>query len=379
MDSSIGKYSKLNLDALAKAKEDGKVIVGTYCTFSPHEIIMAAGAIPIGLCSYKNEPIAAAEKVLPANLCPLIKSSYGAAVTGSCPYFAASDFVVAETTCDGKKKMYELLGRIKPMIVLELPQCTGSSFELEVWVSELKRLKTWLEERLGVEITRERLREAIKTMNRERRLRQEVYSFFKEDRLPMSGLSMHSVMAAGNSPVNREAYMGEMEKLVVHLEDCVTNGWYVNQNGQPRILVTGCPTGQGSEKVLRLIEECGAFIVGQESCNGIKAFDTLVDEDKEPLLAIAERYLSIGCPVRTPNQGRFDLLGRLVKDFKADGVVDLTWQGCQTYHVESYSIKQFLMAEYRIPLLQVVTDYSESDTEQLRTRIRAFVEILESR
>jgi benzoyl-CoA reductase/2-hydroxyglutaryl-CoA dehydratase subunit BcrC/BadD/HgdB len=379
VDYSIGKYSKANLDKLAEAKASGKTIVGTYCTYSPHEIIMAAGAIPIGLCSFRQEPIAAAEKVLPSNLCPLIKSSYGAAVTGSCPYFAASDYIVAETTCDGKKKMYELLGKIKPMVVLELPQRTGSSFELEVWVSELERLKAYLEENLDVEITSDKLRDAIKLMNRERTLRQQLCSFLKEDRLPISGLSLHTAMVAGNSPVDREAYIGELASLLAHLQECVANDWHVNQSGQPRILVTGCPTGQGSEKVLRLIEESGAFIVAQEACSGIKAFDTLVDEEKEPMIAIAERYLGIGCPVRTPDSARFELLDRLVKDFKPDGVVDLTWQGCQPYHVESYSIKQFLTDEYQIPMLPVVTDYSESDAEQIRTRLRAFVEMLESR
>lgn len=110
---------------LAKeAKEQGKKIVGYYCVFSPIELIEAAGAIPVGLCATKQEPIAEAEKVLPRNLCPLVKSSYGFAVSGKCPFFTFSDMVLAETTCDGKKKMYELLAEHKPMIVLDIPNTT---------------------------------------------------------------------------------------------------------------------------------------------------------------------------------------------------------------------------------------------------------------
>ena len=60
--------------------------------------------------------------MLPRFLCPLIKSSFGFALQDSCPYLAASDIVVADTTCDGKKKMYELLAEYKPIVLLQLPQ-----------------------------------------------------------------------------------------------------------------------------------------------------------------------------------------------------------------------------------------------------------------
>jgi benzoyl-CoA reductase/2-hydroxyglutaryl-CoA dehydratase subunit BcrC/BadD/HgdB len=85
-------------------KEQGIPLVGTYCTFMPQEIAMAAGAVVVSLCSTNDETIEEAEKDLPRNLCPLIKSSYGFGKTDKCPYFYFSDLVVGETTCDGKKK-----------------------------------------------------------------------------------------------------------------------------------------------------------------------------------------------------------------------------------------------------------------------------------
>ncbi|MDP2937461.1 MAG: double-cubane-cluster-containing anaerobic reductase [Dehalococcoidia bacterium] len=376
---NFGKYSEENLAALAKAKEAGKTIAGLYCAFAPHELVMAAGAIPIGLCSTRLEPIGAAERVLPTSLCPLIKSSYGAAITGSCPYFKASDFIIAETTCEGKKKMFELLGEWKPIILLELPQRTDGTYALEWWVSELRRCQAWLEERMGVKVTEEALRDTIRTMNRERRLLQRLYSFYHEDKVPLSGVSMHTALLGQVSPVDHQAYATALENLISHLEERVELGLYANTEAQPRILITGCPTGNGSDKVLRLVEECGGIIVGQESCNGIKTASILVDEEKEPLVALAERHLSIGCAVRTPNRARFDLIDRLVVQHKVDGVVDLTWQGCHSYNIESYSLRRHLQERHGIPTLQVVTDYSESDTEQLRTRIAALMELLDSR
>ena len=95
---------------IKEISEKGIPIVGTYCTFTPWELINAAGGIPVSLCSTSEKPIGDAEKHLPRNLCPLIKSSYGSALTDTCPYFHFCDMVLGETTCDGKKKMYEYLG-----------------------------------------------------------------------------------------------------------------------------------------------------------------------------------------------------------------------------------------------------------------------------
>jgi benzoyl-CoA reductase/2-hydroxyglutaryl-CoA dehydratase subunit BcrC/BadD/HgdB len=98
---------------LKELKERGKKVVGIFCTYTPTEMVLAAGAVPVGLCGMSDEPIPAAEKFLPKNLCPLIKSSYGFAVSDTCPYFYFSDMILAETTCDGKKKMYEMMNELK--------------------------------------------------------------------------------------------------------------------------------------------------------------------------------------------------------------------------------------------------------------------------
>lgn len=102
---------------MQEAKEKGARIVGTFCSFVPQELIIAAGASAVSLCATSEEPIAAAEADLPRNLCPLIKASYGFAKTDTCPYFYFSDFIVGETTCDGKKKMFELLNELKETYV----------------------------------------------------------------------------------------------------------------------------------------------------------------------------------------------------------------------------------------------------------------------
>ena len=143
-------------------KDSGKKVVGLFCSFVPLELVYAAGLIPVGLCSFSDESIPAAEAHLPKNLCPLIKASYGFAVTDTCPYFYFSDLVVGETTCDGKKKMFELLNEIKETYVLHLPQSQQRAYAKDIWYEEIKLLKAKLEEKYGIEITDEKLREAAR-------------------------------------------------------------------------------------------------------------------------------------------------------------------------------------------------------------------------
>lgn len=144
-----------------------------------------------------------------------------------------------------------------------------------------------------------------------------------------------------------------------------------------RILLTGVPVGIGSEKVIRIVEQIGeADVVAFESCSGYKqAFQ--VDEDRDPMDALAEQYIKTPCSVMSPNNGRFTLLAEIIKDFSSiDGVIDLTWQACHTYNVGSFLVDELVQERLGVPSLHLETDYSESDTGQLRVRIEAYIEML---
>jgi benzoyl-CoA reductase/2-hydroxyglutaryl-CoA dehydratase subunit BcrC/BadD/HgdB len=153
------------------AKAAGRPVVGILCEYAPRELIMAASGVPVCLCGGSAETIPAAEEHLPSNLCPLIKSTYGYHLERSNPFLEMADLVVAETTCDGKKKMFELLAESRPTYVLELPQKEDDADALEHWTRELRKFKGELESRFGVSITDDGIREAICVMNRERAAR----------------------------------------------------------------------------------------------------------------------------------------------------------------------------------------------------------------
>jgi benzoyl-CoA reductase/2-hydroxyglutaryl-CoA dehydratase subunit BcrC/BadD/HgdB len=366
----------INSVKIKEASEAGKKVVGMYCVFSPQEIAMAADAITVTLCGTKQEPIEDAEKELPRNLCPLIKSSYGFAVSGKCPYFHFSDVLLAETTCDGKKKMYELMGKLKPMHIMNLPQTAQGEEALELWKNEMVRFKSFLEKQFNVEITNDKLSAAIKLMNRERSAMKRLHKLNAHKPAPMTGMDMMLSQWLKGFNVDKEAGIELIERVIKEVEAQMSKGIYAFDEKAPRILLTGCPVGSGSEKIIKILEESGASVVALENCTGYKGLDVMVDEAKDPITALAEKYLSTPCSCMSNNNGRLDLIERLAKEYQVDGVVDLTWQACHTYNIESFTVKNFVKDKLNLPFIQVETDYSDSDVGQIKVRVEAFLETI---
>ncbi|HHV26131.1 MAG TPA: 2-hydroxyacyl-CoA dehydratase [Tissierellia bacterium] len=357
-------------------KDEGEHIVGIFCTFTPIEVIYAAGAHPISLCGMSDETIPDAERDLPKNLCPLIKSSYGFALTDKCPFTYFSDIIVGETTCDGKKKMYEYLNQIKPMHVMQLPQATDREHALSVWKNEIIILKERLEKEFNVKITDDDLKKAIKKCNEERRALKELYSLSKICPPPITGMELHTVLHGASFTFDKDEQNKKIMDMVEQLKEEHANGVRKVEEDAPRILITGCPMGGVADKLVPIIESNGAVVVCYENCSGIKEKSRLVDETKDPVEAIAEKYLNVGCSVMAPNDNRIELMSELIDEYKVDGVIDVILQACHTYNVETRRIKEFVTGEKDIPYMSIETDYSQADEGQLKTRVAAFIEML---
>jgi benzoyl-CoA reductase/2-hydroxyglutaryl-CoA dehydratase subunit BcrC/BadD/HgdB len=371
----LQQISEENLLDIEQAKQDGRSVIGFYCLYSPTEIAVAANAIPLPLCGTRNTPITVAEEILPRNLCPLIKSSFGFAVSDSCPFFRFSDIIIGDTTCDGKKKMFELLNRYKPTHVLQLPQSQGGFMALPLWRQELERFKAIVENHTGIVITDVRLREAIMLMNRKRLARKAIMDLNMRQPAPLHGSLLLEILHKVGFLADKEKAIAIMAEVVAEAERGVFASKDYPVGKRKRILLTGVPVGLGSDKVVKIIEQCGADVVAFENCSGYKQAFT-VDEDKDPMEALTEQYLATPCSVMSPNTGRRDLLGQMIRDFAVDGIIDLTWQACHTYNIEAFSIDEFIQKTFDLPSLHLETDYAESDTEQLRVRIEAYLEML---
>ena len=391
------------------AKAKGRRIVGIMCEYTPRELILAADAVPVCLCGGSAETIGPAEEHLPANLCPLIKSTYGYHVQKANPFLEMADLVVAETTCDGKKKMYELMAETRPMHVLELPQKPDDTDAMAHWVRELRKLKTRLEEAFAVTITDEKIRRAIRTMNRERSLRRQLADLMKADHPPLTGrqllqykssisgicadftqyeraLELYGAARVAGSSLRRASVPARLQ------ESCEPDAQPRRAAalraeaapGQPtkrvRVLMTGVPTAHGAERVMEIIESHGGLVVCTDNCTGLKPILEDVDETAgDPVVALAEKYFRLPCSVMTRNSRRLDILRELAKEYRAQCVIDLIWQACLTYDVESYFVKRLAEQELGLPYLRIETDYSPSDSARIALRVEALFETVQQR
>lgn len=371
---SFNDARKKGFLTMKEEKDKGRKVVGTFCTYTPRELIYAADAISVSLCSTSDETVPDAEKVLPKNLCPLVKSSYGFAITDKCPYMYFSDMIIGETTCDAKKKMYELLGEIKDTHVMQLPH-SKNDFSMALWKNELVELVKKLEEKFEVKITEDKIKKAIKLCNEERKAIKEFFNLAKLNPSPIKGSDMHDALHSSNFKFDRELYINEIKALTNSLKEKYDKGETPFKKGTPRILITGCPTGGLVDKIVKQLEDAGSSVVCFENCVGTKNFEMLVDEDKEPIDAIAERYLNIPCSIMTPNDDRMNRIKEYIKDYSVDGVVDVTLTACHTYAIETEKVRRAVESCGK-SYLAIETNYSNSDAGQLKTRLEAFVEML---
>jgi benzoyl-CoA reductase/2-hydroxyglutaryl-CoA dehydratase subunit BcrC/BadD/HgdB len=366
--------NKRVLAYLQTKREEGKKIAGVYCGYAPAEVIRAMDIVPATLCAFSNTTIEAAEAVLPANLCPLIKSSYGFIITDTCPFYGISDVVIGETTCDGKKKMFELIMDRKPTHIMDLPQLPDEEEALSNWTAMIRKLQKFLENTFKVHATDEQVEAAIKDTNHKNAMMRKVIDFASQHPPVMGWKEMYDLAftCQGSTGKEMEPVINE---AVGKLEKRLIDGYVYGPKGAPRVLVTGCPVGGDAQKVFNVIEEAGGVIVVLDACSGFKPFMTDIEENTaDPVRALAERYLKIPCSCMTPNTRRLTEMSHIIDRFKPDAVVDVVLQACHSYNIESMKVGEHVQKNHGLPFLKIVTDFSQSDVGQIRTRIEALLE-----
>ena len=355
-------------------KDRGGKVVGIYCSFVPTELIMAAGAVAVSLCATSEEPISAAEAHLPSNLCPLIKASYGFGLTDTCPYFYFSDFIVGETTCDGKKKMFELLNDVKETYVMQLPS-SRDEISLNMWEQEMYKFWKKLEDFYGVNISEEDVKKAILQKNAERDLILEYLELSKLNPSPISGYELGTKLDALSFIPDMEERCRQIRQRI----DEVKADWEQNYKGKssrkPRILITGCPNGGVRDKTIKVLEELGADVVAFDTCNSNREKIEKVDTSLPVAKALAKKYLNINCSVMSPNENRLKFITDMIDEYEVDGVLEIILQACHTFSIESYNVKKAVVNK-GIPYIKIETDYSKADAGQINTRLEAFLETI---
>ena len=374
-DGYDGLPAKRVLHYMQSHQEKNNPIVGIYCGYAPLELIQAMGIVPAVLCAFSDVPIPSAESVLPANLCPLIKSSYGFILEGTCPFFAMSKAVIAETTCDGKKKMFELAAEVKPLHVMDLPQLPDEPEALDNWTVMIRKLQRFLEDTFQRKASDGEIETALQNSNRKTRMMRRLYEFAAMDPPVISWQEMYDVGFLA-LPSTADEMMPILEVLLEKLESRVAQGQHFGTLDSPRVLVSGCPVGGDALKIFKIIEDAGGLVVAPDSCTGVKTFMGDIEENtSDPVRAIAKRYLEIPCACMTPNDHRLTSLSQMIEHYKPDVVIDFVLTACHSYNVESYRIGKHVTEKHGLPYLKIESDYSDNDEGQIRTKIEALFEI----
>lgn len=377
LDFVMSEIHGLRVKELNDLRASGGKVVGTFCLYVPEEIVLASGAACVGICGGADWPSDEAERVLPRNLCPLIKSFMSFKLAKVCPYFESSDIIIGETTCDGKKKTYEVLGEYTNVYVMHTPQTKDSSSR-RLWLEEVEKFKNKMEELTGNKIDSLALAKGIAMVNAKRAALKRLNDTRKANPVPISGKDALLIqqVAFYDDPAR---FTEMINKISDELEKRIANDIGVVEENAPRILVSGCPMAIPNWKLHHIVESSGAVIVAEEACIGHRYFRDMVSESgaeaKEKLEAIADRYMKLDCACFTPNKERLENILRLVKDYRVDGVVHYALQFCDPFTVE-YAIVEKTLKDAGVPVLKIETDYSMEDTGQLSTRVEAFLETI---
>lgn len=374
-DGMVENIHTGRIHELMAAKEAGKPVIGTFCVYIPEEVVVAAGGVCVGLCGGAQGSIADAEKVLPRNICPMVKSAFGFKVGKICPYFQAVDFVYGETTCDAKKKTWELLDEYVPTHVMEIPQMKREK-DKALWLDEVKEFKVAVDRITGVETGFDELQQAIGTINAKRKALQRLNRLRHHNPSPISGKDMLLIeqIAFYDEPVR---FAAQVHLLCDELEERISQGVAVAPATTPRIMVSGTPMALPNWKLHNIIETSGAVVVNEESCIGTRYYKDLIDEGsstlEQQLERLTERYMQIDCSCFTPNTERIDQVLKEYEESGAEGIIDYCLQFCHTYNIEAVKLRK-ACEERGIPFMAIESDYSPDDVGQLKTRVEAFIE-----
>ena len=368
---------------LKEFRERGGKVVGTLCVMVPVELIAAAGARPVRLCTGYHEPVHAANELLgDAGLCPLVKSTLGSKMVGSSPLMEQVDLVVGPATCDGKMKMAEILEDWVDVHMMNIPRVKTGDTTSDLWYKELKYLRRVLQDLTGRRITGKRLRKEVDRWNEAHRAFNELMKLRRLKEPPISGSDALVVTQASEmDDIGR--WTGKVQDLISELTTMKKKGKRAGEKGAARIMVTGSPIVFPNFKIPLVVEESGGLVVTDEICTGFRLFsDPSIIEERsrtELMKALAEKYFyPCTCPCFSPNDERLKRILESIRIYGVEGVVFHTLRGCHLNNLEATKIEVELRKR-KIPMLKLESEYDEGDVEQIRTRIEAFVEMIKAR
>ncbi|MEW6665994.1 MAG: 2-hydroxyacyl-CoA dehydratase family protein [Thermodesulfobacteriota bacterium] len=379
--SAMSKVDRYYTEYGLRAKElsrEGKKIIGYVCSFVPLEMITAAGCIPFRVRGDIREPVTKGDTLLETIVCPFIRSCFDLCVKGRYDFLSG---MVIPHGCDSMVRSYSVWNYsldLPYFHFLNVPSVVKDS-SMEFFQAELNTYRRSLEKFVGSAISDADLAGAIRAHNEHRKKVRALYEFRKANPPTLSGTELTKTLTvAASLPVEESNAL--LDEVLAEVG---------SRNGSPfkagpRILIDG-PCVDNVE-LMRIVEELGAHVVVDTLCNGTRDNFPTVNENGDPVEALARRYLAgINCPktYRDNKAGtfegdirsRFGDIGSFAKEFKADGAILYTYKFCDPFGFEVPARKAFYES-IQVPLLCLEDLYSAGTSGQLKTRIQAFLEMI---
>lgn len=372
---------------LQEAKQSGKKIIGYFCAFAPIELILAADAIPVRVNSGWYDAAKIGDRVVPVEVCPMIRSTIGAKMISLSPFLEMSDALISLLTCDGMTKLSEILGDFKPVWTMPLPRIKDSKQSLRFWNDELKATKTNIEKLTGIKIDKKRLRNSIELVQKATKAFRRLQELRKGPPVIMGRDAMLVNQSFMWDEIGR--WTEKTEALCDELEKRVEQKAWACPPDTPRVLVTGTPMiWPDNWKLPSLVEEASpqGVLVADELCSSDRILNDPVGVDEwtmdDMFKSISERYLMAStCPCFTSadgNEDRINWLINKIKDANVAGVIYYVVRGCMLYAMEYSRVKKAL-DKISVPVYYLDTEYTREDVGQMKTRVEAFLEMLAAR
>ena len=385
-DEMADFFGKRKKEIMA-AKQSGKRVIGYLCLFAPIELILAADAIPVRVNSGWYDAAKIGDRVVPVEVCPVIRSTIGAKMINLSPFMENSDAIISVLTCDGMTKLGEILSDYQTIWQMSVPRVKDSDQALRLWIEEVKTVKKEIEKLTGNKITRKKLRNAIELTQKATKVFRRLQDLRKGNPVIMGRDAMLAIQTYMWDDVER--WTEKTNKLCDELEKRVEAKNWSTSPDTPRVMITGTPMfWPDNWKVPSLVEEANpqGVIVADELCSSERILNDPVGVDEwsmnDMLNAIGGRYLmSSTCPCFSSNDGNEDRINWLItkiKDFKIDGVIYYVVRGCISYAMEYTRVKKVLDS-INIPVYYLDTEYTREDVGQMKTRVEAFLEMLTER
>lgn len=377
----LAKVELISRDPYARARalrRAGRKVMGYMCSYAPLEFFTALDLVPHRIMGSVREPVVKADAHLEPIACPYVRSCLDKALKGD---FDFLDGVVFPHSCDNVQHLSSIWEYyLKPgfYYFLNVPHMVQAS-SLDFFKAELATLRRRLSAFAGRPMTDEALAGAVRLHNRSRALLKRLYDLRRQDPPPVSGEeALRTVLATMVLPVSEQIELLEEVLAVVQSRPAAEAG------GRPRLMLYGCEID--SPEFVRLIEDAGADVVMDDLCTGTRAFWEEVEETPDPIQGLAVRYLEkLHCP-RTYRaragtheqdlENRFGYMREYAETFGLRGAVLYVIRYCDTQEFDAPSVRDYL-GGLGLPVLHIEDDYTLAGIESLRTRVQAFVEMIE--